>query len=92
MPDRTLLDNDQVADRLHVTYDWWMRNKKRLIGEEHFPPEVKGIPQRWDPRAVDRWLDVQMAPALKVTIEPGSIADTIEEAERRLIATASKVA
>jgi hypothetical protein len=92
MPDRTLLDNDQVADRMHVTYDWWMRNKKRLIGEEHFPPEVKGIPQRWDPRAIDRWLDAQMGPALRIEIGSGDVARMLEEAEQRLIANASKVA
>jgi hypothetical protein len=92
MPDRTLLDNEQVADRLHVTYDWWMRNKRRLIDKEGFPGEVRGIPQRWDPAAVNRWLDAQMKPALRVEISGQSIADVLAEAEQRLIANASKVA
>jgi len=85
MIDRTLLDNDQVAALLHVSRDWWLRNKAALIAAHGFPPTVAGIPNRWDPLALAAWLDGQLPPALTVSVRPvNDVTDWTAELDRRL--------
>ena len=41
-------------------------NHKRLTESEGFPPPVRGCGRRWDPVAVDAWLDSLLAPSVKI--------------------------
>ena len=57
MPDRKLLTQRQVAARLGITLGYWHRRKAGLLAKHRFPPPVAGLGLRWDPVAIDRWLD-----------------------------------
>ncbi len=65
--DRTLLSSAQVAQRLAHATHWFYRHKKRLIEREGFPPPV--LANKWDPAAIDAWLDARMPAELRADIE-----------------------
>lgn len=75
MTGRTLLSMEDLADRLRKSPDWFSRNRKALEdGDPPFPKPVFGdgtAGQRWDPKAVDLWLDAQIDPALIAAARPG---------------------
>lgn len=58
---RTLLKQREVADRLRMNYDEFSRHKAGLIADHGFPPPAAGCGNRWDPEAIDAWLDRQIA-------------------------------
>lgn len=87
MIDRTLLDAEQVAARLHVTLDWWRHNRRRLQESFGFPLPIAGIGGRWDPLAIQAWLDAQLpayAPRPSAANDAGAPADWSAELDRRL--------
>lgn len=59
---RQLLPADGVAVRLSSTRDWFSRHRRQLE-RKGFPKPV--LPGRWDPKAIDLWLDSQMPAALR---------------------------
>jgi len=67
---RALLNTRQVAARLGRTLNWFYRNKKRLENEHEFPHPVGGCGGRWDPAAIDAWLDRQMPARLREPVDP----------------------
>ena len=86
MTDRTLLDRAGVARRLNVTVEWMYQH---LASLEDFPKPVFGVMRgsRWDPAAIDSWLDRRMAPADRLRLatardEPdwGALLDARAEA------------
>lgn len=72
MTERELLTRDQVARKLGHTGCWFNRNRKSLEREDGFPPAVlgRGRGARWDPAAIDAWLDRQMPPDLRAPEDP----------------------
>jgi predicted DNA-binding transcriptional regulator AlpA len=66
MSNRDLLTRDQVARKLSQTADGFSRKRKGLEAEG-FPPAVlgRGRGARWDPAAIDAWLDQRMPKALR---------------------------
>lgn len=72
LPHRRLIGPNEVAEKLGYGVTWLHRNRKKLemMG---FPPPVldghafgrKTMPLRWDNRAIDLWLDIQMPEQLK---------------------------
>lgn len=60
---RDLLMQRAVAERLNMTYDQFSRRKAGLIAGHGFPPPVAGCGNRWDPEAIDAWLDRQLEAA-----------------------------
>jgi predicted DNA-binding transcriptional regulator AlpA len=95
MSARTLLSCAEVAARLNMSLDWFYRNHARLSATRGFPTSVLGgRDARWDPIAIDRWLDAQMDATVTVTgtpvvwIDP-TIAHDTAEADRRSAALAN---
>lgn len=64
MSDRTLLDRAGVARRINITVERLYRQLPGMIATEGFPPPVWGNMRgaRWDPVAIDKWLDSRLAP------------------------------
>ena len=62
--DRQLLDLDALRAKLRVSTAWWAKFHDQLytLG---FPPPVEGLGYRWDPVAVDAWLDRKMPAHLR---------------------------
>lgn len=67
MPERDLISAAEVAVKLGHAVDWFYRRRDRLERTLGFPPCVAGCGKRWDPEAIDRWLDVQMPAELRST-------------------------
>ena len=65
MVDRTLITAAVVAAKLGRPAVWFYRNRKMLESERGFPTKVSGCGNRWDPAAIDRWLDSQMPDDLR---------------------------
>ena len=53
MPSRSLIDITQVAEQLGVS----VRHVRRLVAERRIPYVKWGHLLRFDPRAIDAWLD-----------------------------------
>ena len=73
--DRTLLTSDEVAARLKYTLAWFYRHQASLR-RDGFPAPVfgEGRHGRWDPVAIDRWLDA------KIAADPDAIARRASDA------------
>jgi len=67
MADRVLISAAEVATKLGHATDWFYRRRDRLERDLGFPPCVAGCGKRWDPEAIDRWLDAQMPAPLRPT-------------------------
>lgn len=82
---RTLLTAAEVAARLRPgsagALDWFYRRKKGLIADHGFPPPVPGCGNRWDPAALDRWLDAQDPRAPKPAAAPAAPAAANDETD-----------
>lgn len=59
---RALIKTAAVADRLNVPVDWFYKHRRRLEAHHGFPRPVAGMRHRWDPAAIDGWLDRQIPP------------------------------
>jgi len=68
MTDRTLLDRAGVARKLGMTVETLYRRLAELEADG-FPKPVHGRMSgaRWDPVAIDRWLDRKLPPELADT-------------------------
>jgi predicted DNA-binding transcriptional regulator AlpA len=77
MTDRTLLDRAQVAKRLGLTVETFYRNSATLRADGFPEPTLGRLSgARWDPAAIDAWLDHKIQTVVRT--DP---ADTAE-AER----------
>lgn len=83
MTNRTLLSMEQLAALLGKSPDWLSRNRKAL--EEGTPPFPKpvfgdgGPGQRWDPKAINLWLDAHIDPLLMTARHhTGTAPDTLD--------------
>lgn len=56
---RALLTAPQVAAALGYRHAWFLRNRARLEAEHGFPRPVDGCGMRWDPAAIEDWLDAR---------------------------------
>ena len=65
MVDRTLITAAVVAAKLRHPTVWFYRNRKMLESKYGFPTKISGCGNRWDPAAIDRWLDSQMPEDLR---------------------------
>jgi len=91
MTTRALLDPPAVARALARNVEWFTRNERRLMAEHGFPARVKGCGRRWDPAAIDAWLDAQLPPHLRDSVRRVPAGDgpgeaEIADGERRLLA------
>lgn len=82
LPSRRLLTAAEVAIRLGRTVGWFRRNRPELEERHGFPRPVDGCGMRWDPLALDRWLDARLPGAAAAP------ATTLQAAEARLLARA----
>jgi hypothetical protein len=88
---RVLLSAAQLAAKLNQSLDWWYHNRPALEAAG-FPTTVPGMGKRWDPVAVDAWLDLQVPGHLRAALpvaekpEPDLAAELAERA-RALVAT-----
>lgn len=57
---RGLLTAPMVAKALGRSLSWFAKRRIELETEHGFPPPVRGCGTRWDPRALDAWLDQQL--------------------------------
>ncbi len=100
MTERALLNMAEVARKLGRSVEWFYRNRRRLEREHGFPASIAGLGKRWDPAAIDAWLDRQMAPELRraraapgsADGEPGEIIDWEHELGRRARRIAERMA
>jgi hypothetical protein len=76
-----LLTATQVADLLGLGRRSFMARRRRLQAEHDFPAAVAGLPDRWDPLAIEAWLASQ-----RPATPPGP--DAAAEAEAVLIGRA----
>jgi predicted DNA-binding transcriptional regulator AlpA len=81
MTDRTLLDLRDLAKRIKRSLDWTYRALPGLIADHGFPAPLPGLGKRWDPVAVDAWLDAQLAPELSPARPQAAAAAPDWEAE-----------
>ena len=65
MAERNLISAAGVAVKLGHATDWFYRRRDHLERDLGFPPCVAGCGKRWDPEAIDRWLDAQMPAELR---------------------------
>jgi hypothetical protein len=56
---RRLWHAHQVAEALGLTPGAFSARRRRLEEEHGFPPPVAGVGRRWDPAAIEAWLDAQ---------------------------------
>lgn len=54
-----LITATQVAEVLGISRRQFMARRRRLEAEHDFPRPVAGLPDRWDPLAIDAWLASQ---------------------------------
>lgn len=76
---RHLLTGPEVARALGRSYGWFHRHRPSLEAERGFPPPVAGCGLRWDPRAIETWLDAQL-PAPARSAEAAAEAELIRRA------------
>lgn len=61
---RRLLTTTEVAARLAPgckdPLAWFYRHRRDLVERHGFPPPVPGCGRRWDPAALDAWLDARL--------------------------------
>ena len=74
MPDgfggsRELLTAPLVARKLGRSLNWFYRHRTELEDDHSFPRTVRGCGTRWDPRAIEAWLDAQLPVAPSVEDE-----------------------
>jgi hypothetical protein len=81
---RDLLTAPQVARRFSRSLGWFRRMRPSLEARG-FPLPVDGCGLRWDPAAIDDWLDAQRRPAVR---EFGAVMDGEAELIRRAAALA----
>lgn len=79
MADRTLLNRPAVARRLGISVERFYRNRRELEAAG-FPKPAFGrmSGERWDPLAIDRWLDAKMrstSPAAPAPAKSGQDQD-----------------
>lgn len=79
-----LLTMREVAERLAHGYDWFRRQRKTLERDEGFPKPVSGCGNRWDPRAIDRWLAAQGGPAVTVNVDIADVANKLDGRARQI--------
>jgi predicted DNA-binding transcriptional regulator AlpA len=84
---RQLLTAPQVATALGYKHKWFARNRKRLEADHGFPAAVDGCGLRWDPAAIEDWLDARRKQT-KVAAE--AAAEDILIARARAMATGSQ--
>lgn len=85
MTDRTLLAIAQVALRLNVSAENFNRRRRELIERHGFPPPLPGLALRWDPLAIDLWLDKHIPPPLRIPpSEDATLAAQRATLEQRL--------
>lgn len=72
---RSLLDQRQVAELLHLSQRRFADTYETLR-KDGFPESVFGVARgrRWDPKAIERWLDAKIAPV----VGPGDTTMTIQ--------------
>ena len=52
----------QVAQALALPSARAFHCRRRRLEQAGFPPPVAGLPDRWDPRAIEAWLAAQRPP------------------------------
>lgn len=77
---RQLLTSAQVALVLGRSLPWWHRNRADLEAKHGFPGPVDGCGMRWDPRAIEAWLDARL-PAPPAAPEVAAEAEMIRRAK-----------
>lgn len=88
---RDLLDSAGVAAKLNLSVESFRSTRERLYAQG-FPPPVFGNSRyghgRWDPAAIDRWLDTRMPKHLrydeKVNAKPFDLVEWEGKLEARL--------
>lgn len=77
---RPLLTAHQVAAALSLRSARSFLGRRAALEAEGFPRPVRGLPDRWDPAAIEAWLSAQRPAAAP--------ADALAAAEQTLIARA----
>lgn len=88
--DRTLLDRAGVARKLGITVEKFYRNRPELEADG-FPRPVLGNMSgaRWDPAAIDRWLDSKIAQGAPA-IAAGGTVDIADDLDRNAAAIGAR--
>lgn len=77
--ERMLLNAPEVALKLKHSLTWFARNRERLETEHGFPRPIDGVGRRWDPVAIDRWLDLQLPEHLRAPTGPAELERAEQE-------------
>lgn len=78
---RTLLTTAQAAAKLGHTVEWLYRHRKALEAKG-FPPPIDALGHRYDPVAIDLWLDRQLPAHLTVRPSEAPGGEVIDWAAR----------
>ncbi len=87
--DRRLIRAREVADLLDHPIAWFYRHKRRLIENHGFPGPI--ITNKWDPVAIDRWLDNKMPAHLRPAANDDADAGKLARMRRDLDAAAERM-
>lgn len=82
---RQLLTAPQVAAALGYRYGWFIRHRARLEADHSFPAPVDGLGLRWDPAAIEDWLDARRQ-ATRAVVAPAAEDILIQRARAMAIA------
>jgi predicted DNA-binding transcriptional regulator AlpA len=87
MSDRDLIDRAALARKLGIEVETLYRDLPRMIATKRFPAPAwgNGRGARWDPVAIDRWLDAKLpdgtnsnaVPNTDGATTPGNVADLL---------------
>lgn len=79
MLDRILLDRPAVARKLGLTVERFYIKYAELRADGFPLPALgSGRGARWDPRAIDAWLDAKIPAAVNSNVLPLTVADTAQ--------------
>lgn len=84
---RQLLTAPRVAAALGYRHGWFVRHRARLEAEHGFPAPIDGCGRRWDPAAIEDWLDAQRR---KAAPAPEAAAETLLIQRARAMAEACR--
>jgi len=90
MTDRTLLDRSAVARKLGITVEKFYRQRPDLEAEGFPAPAIGRMSgARWDPVAIDRWLDRKLSTPAPAASGAGKVEDWGAELDRNAAALAA---
>lgn len=93
MTNRILLTRAEVCARLKQSEKWFTKYRLRLETQHGFPRALPPTFNRWDPKAIDLWLDrfipqgsTRPSDVVTLTIDTDHLRTDLRERSRKIVA------